>query len=90
MTRDEFNTKRKRLSRQLGERWRKVNINHTRPQKYFENKRLEFVAFIDEVLKTDWFIMPKPGTNIYNLYHNTNDQRRQEEEKNSQGPKKAL
>jgi hypothetical protein len=69
MTREEYQSKWKRLRRQLYERAQKVN-NKTRPYSYYENKRLEFVAFIDEAKKTDWFIMPKETTLIYNLYHN--------------------
>lgn len=69
MTKEEFKAGRKRLQRQLGERGRTVN-KRLRPYQHWENKRLEFVAFIDEALKTSWFIMPKETTIIYKLYHN--------------------
>jgi hypothetical protein len=69
MTKDEFTTIRKRLQRQLSERANTVN-KKLKPYQHWENKRLEFVDFIDKALKTEWFIMPKETTVIYKLYHN--------------------
>ena len=71
MTHEEFQITWKRLRRQLNQRADKVN-RKVRPYQYFENKRLEFVEFINEALKTDWFEMPKETTTIYKLYHNIN------------------
>ncbi len=70
MTKEEFNIKYKRLRRQLNERSKKVELNQ-KSFPYFENKRLEFQDFIDEALKTDWFIRPKETTLIYKLYHDS-------------------
>lgn len=69
MTQEEFKNELKRLMRQLQQRAKKVELRQ-RKLPYFENKRQEFVKFIDEALKTDWFVMPKETTIIYKLYHN--------------------
>ena len=47
---------------------RKVNCGDE-PYSYFENKRVEFVAWVDKAKSTDWFIMPKRGR-IFNMYNN--------------------
>lgn len=57
-----------RLFADLQECARKVNSGDE-PYSYFENKRIEFVAWVDKARKTDWFIMPKRGR-IFNTYHN--------------------
>ena len=69
MTKDEFKSTLRRLQRQLGERGRTVEQNK-RPFQHYENKRLEFVRFIDEALKSDWFVMPKKTSIIYKIYNN--------------------
>ena len=66
---DNFKPTFKRLMRQLNERAVKV-YNRQKPASYFENKRLEFVEFIDECMSQGCFIMPKEGTRIWRIYNN--------------------
>lgn len=69
MTKDEFKKHKAKLLRQLQERQWSVDKGLRKPQ-HVENKRLEFVALINEALKTDWFVMPKETSLIYRIYHN--------------------
>jgi hypothetical protein len=69
MTEAEFKPEFKRVMRQLDERRRKVILGQ-KPERYYENKRREFKALIDEVIKAGWFEL-KTGTRIYNIYYGT-------------------
>ena len=51
----------KRLMRQLDEKSRKS-------EKAYRNKRKEFIAFIDDLVKNKGFQI-KPYTRIYKIYH---------------------
>lgn len=73
MTKKEYQISLKRLLRQLSERNDKIltapgTRKLSREQSY-QNKRREFIEFIDEASKTDWFTFPKKGTRMWRLYH---------------------
>ena len=68
MTREEFQVTWKRLRRQLQQRAEKVN-NKQKPYSYYQNKRIEFVTFINKAKETEWFVMPNEGCLIWNLYY---------------------
>ena len=63
----EFKPLFKRIMRQLDERNTKVS-NGQRKEDYYQNKRKEFIELIDKAIDSGWFIMPKKGTRIYNIY----------------------
>lgn len=44
-------------------------IQRKKTEQYYQNKRKEFVKFIDEALQTDWFVMPGPNTWVSRTYH---------------------
>jgi ribosome maturation protein Sdo1 len=68
MTKEEFKKEFKRITRQLNQRVEKVN-RRIRLDSYYQNKRKEFIALIDEVNKSEWFTMPEKGTRIHAMYH---------------------
>lgn len=68
MTHDEYKSVLKRLMRQLSQRALAVE-KKLRKETHYQNKRKEFIKFIDRAKQTDWFTMPKKGTRIYNVYY---------------------
>lgn len=69
MTKKEFQIELKRLFK----RWNQYAIKFDYgkgSEKHLESIRQEFINFIDEAKKTDWFIMPNIGTRIHTLYYN--------------------
>ena len=68
VNKDNFKTLFKRIMRQLDGRQQKV-FTKQKPDKYYQNKRAEFVALIDKVVNQGWFKIPKSGTRIYKIYH---------------------
>ena len=57
-----------KLMRQLGERDKCVRLKQKKPQ-YYENKRQEFIKFIDDAIENHGFVMPPPGRRIHRIYH---------------------
>ena len=68
MTKEQFRLLFKRILRQLSQRNQAV-ANKRRPESHYQNKRKEFIDLIDSAIESGWFIMPKKGTRIYNIYH---------------------
>jgi len=64
----DFKKNFKRLLRQLNERSIKVK-NKQKPDKYYQNKRQEFIKLIDSVIEDGWFTMPPKSTRIWKIYY---------------------
>lgn len=69
MTKEEFKPILNRLLRQLDER-AKVVESKKQPEKYYQDKRQEFIILIDSCIEAGWFKMHK-GTRIHNIYYDT-------------------
>jgi len=58
----------KRLLRQLQQRATTVDKG-LRKEQYYQNKRQEFVEFINDLIVNHGFIMTGETTRIYKIYH---------------------
>jgi hypothetical protein len=68
MTKEEFVARFKKLCRQLSERQVAVEFKK-KPDKYYQEKRSEFISLIDRAVASGWFVMPPSNTRVYKIYH---------------------